>query len=75
MQLRIILVIPLRRIKRLQRRHLRGNLPMKSFGLVELRNISLRNFLLLVIAVKNHRAVLRPFIGPLPVYLGRIERH
>src|SRR6266851_4951116 len=52
MQLRIILVIRLRRIKRLQRRHLRGNLPAKNFGLIELRNVSLGNFLLLVIPVE-----------------------
>ena len=75
MHRRIILVIPLRRIKRLQRHHLRHNRLPKNFRLIQLRNVSLGNLLLLIIPVENHRPVLRAFIRPLPVHLRRIERH
>jgi len=62
MQFRIVLMVGFRRIKLLQRHHLRHNRPRKHLGLVELRDVSLRNPLLLLTAIEDYRPVLRAFI-------------
>ncbi len=64
MHLRIILMIIFRIIERLQRHHLRHDRPPKHFRLVKLRNVSLGNVLLLVIAVEDHRRTACPYPAP-----------
>ena len=75
MKRRIVLVIILRRIERLQRHHLGHDRLGKHFGFVELRDVRFRDLLLLVVAVENHRAILRAIVRPLPVQLRGIVGH
>src|SRR6266404_9148233 len=74
MKLRVILVIVLCGIERLQRHYLRHNGLRKSLGAVELINIGLRNALLLVIGIEDYRAVLSAVVRPLPVQFRGIMR-
>ena len=65
MMRKIVLVVALRFIKRLERRHFSYDRRAKHFGLVELIDISLRNALLFFITIEDRRALLRPRFGPL----------
>src|SRR5208337_2837626 len=75
MQRRIVLVISLRRIERLEGNHLRHDRARKSLGLVELSNVGLRDALLVGAVVKNRRAILRALVRSLAVQLRGIVRH
>jgi hypothetical protein len=66
-QCRVILMVGFRRIKGLQRHYLGHDGAGEHFGFVELRDVGLRNLLLLLVAIENHRPVLAAFIRSLPV--------
>ncbi len=72
---RVVLVVGLRRIKRLQRDYLRDNGLGKNFGLIQLVNVGQGNALLLVPAVKPRRTLLRAGVRSLAVQLRGIMRH
>jgi len=62
MQCGVVLVIGLSRIERLQRHDLGHDGAREHFRCVELRDVSLCNPLLLVVAVENRRAILRAIV-------------
>ncbi len=62
MQPGVVLVIAFRRIERLQRHHLGDDLVWEYLRLLELRDIGLRDALLLVIAEEDDRPILRSLI-------------
>src|SRR6266498_751188 len=67
MMRKIVLVITLRFIKRLERRDFSYDGPVKHFGLVQLIDISLCNALLFFVTIKDRRAILRSGIRPLAI--------
>ena len=72
MMLHIFLVIRLGRVKtveRFERGHDRG---IENFGVGELLDICLGNVLLIVVGIKNRRAILVAFVGALMIELGWI---
>src|ERR1019366_7077429 len=71
----VVLVVRFRRIKRLQRDHLGHDRMREDFGLVQLRDVGLRNPLLLIAAVEDHGAILRPLVRALAIQLRRIVRN
>ena len=70
----IVLVVSLRRIERLQRHHLGNDFMREDLGLVQLGDISLRDLLLLIAAIKDDGAILRPRVRALSIQLRRIMR-
>src|SRR5438128_2539597 len=74
MMRKIVLVVALRFVKRLERRHFSCDGRAKHFGLVQLIDISLRNALLLFVTIEDCRAILRPGIGPLAIQFSRVMR-
>jgi hypothetical protein len=68
----IILVVVLRRIEPLERRNLSDDRAREGVGLVELRDVALRDPPLLGIGIKDRRAILGAQVRSLTVQLGRI---
>src|SRR5258705_6368929 len=73
-QRQVILMIGLRRIERFQRPDLGHDRLPEDLGGIELRDIGLRNLLLLVTGGEDRRAILCAGVRSLAVELGRIVR-
>ena len=74
MQRRVVLMIGLGGIERLQRHDLGHDRPRKYFRLIKLSDVSLGDPFLLIVAVENGRPVLRAFVGALAIKLRGIVR-
>ena len=68
----VILVVSLRGIERLERRHLRDDRPLERVCLRQLVDVRLRNALLLVRRVEQRRPILRADVGALAVECRRV---
>src|SRR2546425_5392474 len=71
----IVLVILLRGIEVLERRHLGDDRTREDVGLVQLIDIGLCGLFLVFVPVEDRRTVLAPHVGALAVHLGGIMRH
>src|SRR6266480_70257 len=71
----IVLVILLRGIEALERRHLGDDGTGEDAGLVQLLDVGLRRLLFTLAGVEDRLTVLAPHIRTLAVQLGRIVRH
>src|SRR5204863_8446379 len=72
---RVVLVVALSTVEALQGRNLSNDATLKHFRIVQLRDISIRNPLLIVTEIKDRRAIRRAYIWPLPVELRGIVGH
>src|SRR5256886_8450293 len=71
----IVLVILLRGMEVLERRHMGDDRTREDVGLVQLIDIGLCGLFLGRARVEDRRTVLAPLVGALAVQLGRIVRH
>src|SRR5258708_375411 len=72
MMLSVVLMIGLCFVKGFECNHLGDNRPLENFGFIKLSDISVANALLLWVAVKDSRTILRARVGSLPIKLGGI---
>src|SRR3954451_2018890 len=72
---RVVLVVVLSTVEALQGRNLSNDATLKHFRTIQLRDISIRNPLLIITDIKDRRAIRRAYIWPLPVELRGIVGH
>ena len=71
----IVLMVGLRGIKGTQRNYLSYDRTLENFGLLQLRDIRIRNALLFVVSIKDGGTILGAVVRSLPVQLSGIVRH
>src|SRR4029077_17696477 len=72
MVLEVVLMVSLRWVEGLQRDNLGNDWLRINFCGIELSDVGFGDFSLLVVCVKNGRAVLRARVGSLPIELGGV---